>query len=417
MDQTTILAGFDLSASISGDTLNNFLQVHWTVEHPKTTNVYKGSGSSDQLKLSYTYDILKAAVINLSPVPQFATRYKRWVLTLPEVLSKRHESDVLPFVNTPPSNLSVVLPEIQISITFTPLTAPTQPVTVNLSYSLTAIGSVKLNTQDIIQIVPISVVLSDPQAFSKELDRIKTELAQLQKMDDPCQQYTQLIEYIANQIIADKISSFIINFPIPTPISLFNPVTLGNLNLSIANNYIIITGNVGPNASAATADDVAKTISALTTTPNPGIVLLFSNNFFQVMANNFLNLSYQDAQTGSKGIFFYKLFYFYAINGPLAAISGNRKLDINFNFHRWRLLICRRPYPLCGDIDAINVSATASANPAKLHVTFNIDNSARTLSMSIGTKPFAITWNFSGLGFPIDQIIDVILDILASDAA
>jgi len=339
---------FDLSASINQSTLNNFLTVHHAVEYPKAQNVYKGSGNISQINLAYAYDVQAAGQIILNPpapaagTDDFATKYKKWALNMPEILASRKVSTgVLDFINTPPPNVEVVIPQVSITVTFTPLNTPTpKPVSVTLNYSVTAMGSVRLTSQNILQIVPVSVVVSDATAFNAQkalaMQQLKTAGA---LTADPCTQYEQLIEYVANELVAGRISTFIMNFPLPTPIHLFGSVGLANLGLSIANNYITITANAVLDASVPAITPAPRAVTTGATVPTfevmnegvsvavapasgkgasaqktkaadpapapaaPGVILLISNNFFQLLADQFLNISGQGSKNGSASIF------------------------------------------------------------------------------------------------------------------
>jgi hypothetical protein len=53
------IGSHDIAAGVNESILNNYAAAHHRLEHPKAHNPYKGQGDIADLRLGYTYDIVK----------------------------------------------------------------------------------------------------------------------------------------------------------------------------------------------------------------------------------------------------------------------------------------------------------------------------------------------------------------------
>jgi len=444
-----IATDFDVAAGVGESLLNNFFAVHYQTEHPKTSNVYKGAGEITSLKISYAYDIQKPASIDLTPIADFKSVYKRHLLRQPEILaSKTKDNKMVDFLDSTPPNVKIFIPSIKLTITFQPSTSPA-PISIDLNYSFTVTGFADISSSNQIQITPIDATVGDPQALNTQIQHFKKNVIKAQAAGDNCYDYEELIKYIINQTISDRISAFVVSFPLPTPINLFDTVNLSSVKLTIDENYINITANADPVASILEnslinpdalydthqtkllADSVNKTITdqvsssgkalevkkikenaSETPAINKGLYLMFSNKFFQIMASKFININESKENCGSWTIFDGCSSYFLKLNNAQTQISGN-ELEVKFDFSGGGGLKARA-HLHCITTPWVSIGASVTAVPnGQFKGNFYIDNTSKALFISAGPKPFALIWNVNFI-WPISEIADILLDFITN---
>jgi hypothetical protein len=336
---------FDLAAGLSEASLNDFLAAHWSAENSTSSNVYKGQGRIADLALTYAYAVTAPAEIHLAPLTQraFQIVFQGWLKTVPELARFLELPADLPseiqergtLGDKPLPNVQVVVPQLTLTID------TDNGIHVSLNLRMKVTGYVSIETTQgntVIRIVPIDARIEDQNALKEQIDNALSNQG-AHRIDDPnCIELRKLILYIANIVLANRIGSFIKEFGLPLPITLFPGVSLTHLDLQIIEHLLVVLGKVSAinvhvpatawdgRLSDTTADNVGQTVSRMqaewkswydetagkkenqlplvsmdtkSNWPNRGIFMLMHERFFQVLADKLLVISQSKEDCGS----------------------------------------------------------------------------------------------------------------------
>jgi hypothetical protein len=438
------LGDFDVAAGVHETTLNSFSNAHHKMEHAKPQNVYVGRGELEELRIKFNYDISAPATFDLTPFDG-AREYKRWLLQLPEVIGERTEHRIKPLVDEVPPTIKVYIPKIAITLT------PQGGAAVILEYALTVIAYTAMTGAGELQIVPLSAVVSDPRKFDADIQAAISRSGNPQgRSEGTCYELKELIKYVVNVTLSQRISSFLLQIPLPSPIKLFDGVSLSQIKVIIAENFAVFTAKAVPSLTAfdfltpptfkgdiaelkaftqvadaavvsrmqgaekltlTTRVATAKEIDALGF-PATGLFLYMSRNLFQLVANAVLPQEQTGGECRRWGIFEGCYDWFMKIANPRVAIDHNN-LNIDFDFSG-RAGVRARVHTHCGPTGWIGVGLKARAVPMARAVANLFVKNNKELMLSAGPRPFAIHIETIGVPFPISEIIGAILTILGT---
>lgn len=450
-------SNFDIAAGLREDEIRNFLTAHYGQQCPGGIpgGVYAGGGTLDELGLTYTFTVDAPIVATVAPLTaaRFGALMQAWIATVPELAAFGAPPLALPpqasgtISDPPPPNIQLNAPQITLTVSATD--GSINPPAV-LQFSMTATGYVAASTSGdmvTVTVVPIAVRLDNPAGFQKQVISVLKDRG-FDKKNDPdpnCIPLQKLILHIVNAVIAPKLSGFIQEFTFPVPIKLFNNVSILGVDLDVVDKLVVILATVGfsspalnntsfmiiePQEIHSKKDKVVsiansefaqgagdskkrakmKKLDVSANYPNKGIFLLMHQRFFQVLADALLVISDGQQGGGSAGPIFYSYSWSIKTWGPTATINGNQ-LALSLNCEG-RAGASAGIHTHCGDVSG-GVSATADALPAQFDAIFYFDNNARELWTSVAPQPFTLSWNITGLPWPLSDIIAVLLDIFS----
>jgi hypothetical protein len=102
--------------------------------------------------------------------------------------------------------------------------------------------------------------------------------------------------------------------------------------------------------------------------------------------------------------------WFVHIFNPKTSVHGTNLL-VDFDF-KGGGYVKARAHLHCGPTPWVQVGVSAAANPARLTTSF-FTKGGHSIGMSAGARPFTIDWHVQGVPFPINLIIELILDFLS----
>jgi hypothetical protein len=432
-------SGYDVAAGISEETLNDFLRAHWHSEESTSTSVYKGSGRSDELALTWSYHVAAPAKLALAPLSQaqFTTIYRNWLRTIPEIsrhLLNAPAGDDNIFGTIPPPNVQVLASPIHLEL------KTDSGIDVPLDVSLVITGFVQ-TTDDhgtrVLRITPIDARISNQGAVRAELNR----LLPAQTGNDPnCIALEKLIFYIANVVLANRVGAFVREFGLPVPIRLINSVTLVDIGLSVVEKHVVLLGHVGSEVNAAVVapelaemrepnseslrhgttehngapnpyslhQDEVLPISKVSTSnqwPSRGIFLIFHQRFFQAIVSK-IGVDQRRDKCESWKIFKICWGYFLRLWGLVATVT-DAGLNVHGSFDGGGYgKACIETH--CGDA-CVGLSAKAQAKP-DVAAQFSFQQSE--LWMAASPNLFPVTWTVGGLPWPFGPVAGWFLDVL-----
>ncbi|WP_152536043.1 hypothetical protein [Mesorhizobium loti] len=438
------VAAHDIAAGVSENLLNSYSKAHHHLEHPKKTNVYKGSGDLPDLRLGYGYDIMKPGVFDLSPNPHFDREMSRWLLVQPEILQHRSTESVRILATTPQPNLKLTIPQVDLKFELKTLGKE-----ITISFSLTVLCFVTTDSASQLRIVPTSARIDDPVALENDVkSAAKAAGIPLGKIDSTCYELWELVKYIVNNVLAARIADFVKSIPLPSFINVFQGFNFGNLNVAVMENYVVATATISgkrsiirdedvfDNVSSSEQADVLQTIAEdafakatrgseemnirdaddVRKLPGGGFFLLLTQNLFQKLADKFLNINDSSEQCSSF-LGFVDGCVGWAVrvwNPKVSLRAPNMLVDVDFSAEayvqaRAHLHCVTTPWLKAG------VKGEPVPQPAKLTTTF-YGRGGNTVWMSAGPRPFAINWLPEDYGWPLTLIIAALLDILTNVA-
>jgi hypothetical protein len=437
------IGAHDVAAGVHETVLNAFSVAHHTNEHPKPANPYKGSGDIADLQLGYAYDIAKPAVFDLSPNPSFDDLMSRWLIAQPEILQFRSTEGVRKLLATPTPNVKLTVPDIALTFKLKSISKQIQ-----VSFSLVVLCFVTTDNANQLRITPISAVVGDPQALQQAvINAAKAAGIPLGKHDATCFELWELVKYIINNALADRISQFITSIPLPSFINVFGSVSLGNVSVVVIEKFVVATAIVtvrmrqlleshdAPPADMkqhatmmqGVADAVfreashgASPMSMQTAIdaaalPGHGFFLLLTQTLFQKLANKYVNINDSSESCGTfLGIFQGCAGWAIRLWNPRVSLQPpNLLVDFDFladAYAKARALLH------CGWTPWGSIGVKGTANPARLVSTFYASG-GNTIWTSAGPRPFLINWTPRGnFGWPLTAIIALLLDILTNVA-
>ena len=434
---------YDVAAGLSEATLNDFLQAHWKAEEATQTSVYKGSGRSDELAISWSYHVTAPAVISLAPLTaaRFAPIYRNWLRTVPEV--SRHLVD--PRLPSPPPKPGIIgdapPPNVQVSASAIHVELKTDTgIDVGLDVSMVITGFVETTNDSgnrVLRITPIDARITNQGTIQSELRR----LLGMHKLDDPnCVALEKLILYIVNVVLANRIGSFVREFGLPVPIKLVNNLTLGDLTVLIVEKHIVLLAHLGSEVSVARIapeleqlrepdSEILRALAARKSTsvnqyalpqnqilrtqvispaadwPSRGIFIILHQRFFQALVST---MGVDQRQDKCEGWAIFKICwgYFLKLWGLVATVVDTG-LIVRGKFDGAGYgKACIETH--CGDA-CVGLSAEAKADPTIL-AQFSFQSSE--FWMGASPVPFPVKWEVGGLPWPFGDVVGWFLDVL-----
>ena len=250
---------FDFGVGIREDAINDSFDAHFTVEATSPSSVYEGEGKIDELKLAYTYSVKAAPKLDIAPITQ--TRFKKifgsWFDSVPE-LAKLANSPadagtcIAGHIADAPPNVQVTASRINLSVQSQDGAIG---VTLDFSIKITAYVQIEqLNGRTILRLTPIDARLDDPQALKKSLiSQLAGKGLEVESSD--CVSWQKLIIYIANVIIAGKVSQFVKEFELPVPIKVTDGLAITQVSLELVDNLLVVLARVDASQVAQFAPD------------------------------------------------------------------------------------------------------------------------------------------------------------------
>ncbi len=430
---------YDVAAGISEEMLNDFLRAHWHSEESTSTSVYKGSGRSDELALTWSYHVTAPAKLSLAPLTpaQFATVYRNWLRTIPEI--SRHLLNVPAgdnniFGATPPANVQVLASPVHLEL------KTDSGIDVPLDVSLVITGFLQ-TTEDhgtrVLRITPIDARISNQGAIRAELNRI---LPAHTANDPNCVALEKLIFYIANVVLANRVGAFVREFGLPVPIKLISSVALVDIGLSVVEKHVVLLGHVGSEVTAAVvAPELAEmrepnsedlrhkskerngtpnvysfhtndilhisAVAASNEWPSRGIFLIFHQRFFQAIVST-IGVDQRRDKCESWSIFKICWGYFLRLWGLMATVTDTG-LNVRGSFDGGGYGKACIGTP-CGD-QCVGLSAKAQAKP-DVAAQFSFQKSE--LWMAASPNLFPVSWTVEGLPWPFGPVAGWFFDVL-----
>ena len=437
------LGEFDVAAGVGEDVLNSFAEAHHTREYAKPLNVYRGIGSLAEFGISYEYKIPKSATFDLAPIADGKKSYTRWLLALPEIVGMRSLAQIKSLQDNNEANVRVHVPEVNIELT------PRSGSKVTLSYSTTVTAFVCLQGDEL-QIVPISASVDDPTALVVAVAEAVGAREQPEgNSQDNCYELQELIKYIINDHLSRRISSFVQRIPLPTPIKLFDGLSLISPSVAVRDNFVIFTANTlvsersidnaFPTVSLNNLGDAKNFVGAMSAAinyttggatqstkfisihnskaataaviPASGIFLYMTEKFLSEIIAKSLTLNRTNGECGRWGIFEGCYNWFVKTFNPATKLVGS-ELHVDFDFESGAG-VKARVHTHCGPTGWVPFGVDLIANPARTIVKLFFKNN-REVAMSAGVKPFLISVRSSGFPWPISEIIDQLLSVITT---
>lgn len=440
------LGPYDVAAGVGEDVLNSFATAHHAHEHAKPANVYRGKGDLTDLRLSYEYDIPSPATFDLAPIPDGARSYRRWVISLPEVLGERGENNIHELVASTEANVKVHVPRVDIAIT------PTGGQPARLSYSMTVTAFVSLQ-DDELQVVPVDASVDDPDALSQAIAAaIGASGNPKGSSNDTCYELQELIKHVINVQLAQRIASFVQRIRLPTPLKLIDGVSLVSPGVAVRDNFVILTASVlatvraideaiptvsfstlgeaqahvaatsagieqqlqGGVAATAALGLTSKDEATAAAIPASGIFIYLTEKFFNVVLQKVLPLNESGGECGRWAIFEGCYNWFIRLWNPITRVV-NSELHVNFDFAAGAG-VKARVHTHCGPTGWVGVGIRLVADPARAVARLFFKNN-REVMMSAGARPFEIRVETPGVPWPLSEIIGRLLSAIATAVA
>ncbi len=454
----------DFALGIREDTINDFLDAHFRAESASPKSVYKGEGHVDALKLGYKYEVQAAATLDISPISPtaFSKIFSSWIAGVPE-LARYFERPADPgphisglLADAPTANVQVYARRVHLDIN-----TDTEGITVALDFSIkvTAFAEVVHEAgRTFVRLTPIAARIDEPGRFLADLDKKlealgllkdtekNSDLAALDDggkvVDDPnCVSLRKLIFYIANVVIAGRISQFVQNFEIPVPIKLIPGVEISTVDLEAVENLFVVLATVSVTQMAnempntlfeCDPEDMLPALEQLKSAdelmtlqredaaefsvvelqksknyPDRGVFVLLHERLLQKLANKYLVISKRNEHCGGWTIFKYCYGWFVRTFDPLIELVNARLVGfISIQGGGW-IKGCIHTH--CGNI-CKTVSATLNGRPG-VAADFQFRN-RNELWVIAHPIPFIPNWQIGGLPWPFNKLIGFFLDIL-----
>lgn len=453
----------DFALGIREDTINDFLDAHFRVESNSQTSVYKGGGRIDALKLSYAYDVQAPAKLDIAPISPSAFNkiFSSWVSTVPELSRHiklptdpgRHMTGLL--TDSPSPNVQVYARKASLEIQ-----TDTQGIKVTLDFSIKVTAFTEIiqaGGKTFIRLIPISARLDEPGKFLAQLDERLSILGLLKeseknvnlaecleyKGDDPnCVSLRQLLFYIANVVIAGKISEFVKEFDIPVPIKLVDGVTITSLSLEVVDNMFVVLASVRVDRTfselpdtifSLPPEDMPEALKSLKVAdlaiserlsrgsekviptqlqeteryPDRGVFVLLHERLFQKLAEKYLIIEKSQEHCGGWLIFKYCYGWFLkAFNPVMELVNARLRGFVSIQGGGW-IKGCIKTH--CGDV-CHTVSATLNGRPGvETEFQFRNKNELWVIARPIAFVP---DWQIGGLPYPFNRLIEFFLNVL-----
>lgn len=459
----------DVAAGLREDTLNDFFDAHHKSEQGSPTSVYKGGGSISSVKLDFSYEIAKAAKVDLAPLSneEFKKIYTSWLLTVPEIARFKDLPDDLPqdekelgtvFDSPPPPNVAINVQDLHLKVSAKPENEPPIEVTFKLGIRVTAfLESVLTNGRSVLRLTPVAARIRDRGAFESHIDSVLEEknlkessIESINGDEPDCTSLRRLIIFLANEIIASRLSQFVKEFELPTPIDLFDGFSINTIELEIVDDLVVALGKVTKTLSSNAIDDEterllneesgeelvkmhdeiskmiqgisvdeSKIVSAtpqsvdeLENYPDRGVFLVIHQRLLQLIADEFLvfKQSRQECRT-FLGIFKGCYDWFIRVWNPRVSLSSNSVILTTDLKGGGGAKICIKTH--CGD-KCHRVGASLDGDPrAGALVVFK---GAKEIWIDPKLISFPHKWNVSGLPWPFSKFVSWFLKLLSSVA-
>ncbi len=427
---------FDLAVGAHENLFNNFLTAHHKIDYASPSSVYRGQGEYPDLRLEFGYDIPNAATIDLAPIAEAKQESRRQLLLLPPVFAARKLQAMRRLLDAPEANLKIRVPKISLSLKVEGMIKP-----VILTYAFSVLARVEIDANRDLRFTPIKGEVEDPERLERDLQKLERRHAKA--VGDPtCYEVMDLIKHLINVTIANRISNFVQVIDLPSVVKIIQGFGLGDFNVQVMENFVVVTAKAMTVAASLTTriptyqevkdhldEEIAsiqkrvndrlagavqaKLFNMRANLPDKWLFAFLTLNLFQQAANAALNFQDSSGDHGKEfGFIEWEWGLSYYVRNPKLAFAGDElHVDVDAGgaaFARARADTC------CGATPWFGVSASLIPKPeARLKTKFYVKG-GDTLMMSAGTRPMWLHVDFKGLGWPLDQVISIILSAILS---
>lgn len=311
---------FDVAAGVGSNAMNSFVQVHYA----KNRDAYKGSGSFPEVSIDYEWDVAQPAVISFAPFPavdaeRYATEAAPYLVEAIDKTTIESAQQILR-ENTP--SVKLYFSKIDSTLKFD---GNELPITVDF----TVLADVKVEEGNL-RLVPVSAYIGDIQAFDKD---VKEKVASLKLSSD----WEKLVKHVVNTYLKNHLPAYIAQWKLPSAIRLFDGFVIGDLDASVHDNHIVLTGSVteafflnlsseiqpGSFEPARTsADELNKLVDQTTNPLDSDIYLLAGPTVFDLLGKKYLATTLGDRVNGNDGHWRWNFNWSVTTSNPNLRING-----------------------------------------------------------------------------------------------
>lgn len=415
----------DIAAGINENGLNHFLQTHHKINYsPSGLSIYRGRGEVEDLGIEeWTYDITEAAVVDVNPPDsKVVSGRAAWFKSIPELgrFSSRERTELESVLNEE-ANIGIKLPKIVLGVKFKKLdaTPPPPPITVELSIEI--LGRVTINQNDEFEFSALDIEVD--QAFEGAVnDALKKNGLNGNDVvavsgSNICYPIGQLVAHLANSFLKARIEKFTLSLPLPSPLSLFEGIQVGNLRTQVINDTLVVCGEAIPNGKVTDGEDRfdEKDLDALN---NPGsaeknIFLALSIDFFRLMASKSLNISESDGGGGGNDVAEWRWSYWLRLTDRGPEFRQSDKIRFNVDFDAGGSAKARFKTH-CGPLPWQGTKLRADLVPSDEYVEAQLRFSGKKLMLRANTRWSAVAVRPEDWWDVLGWVLSAILTLVAS---
>lgn len=366
---------FDIAAGIHEELINDFAVSHHKQNYrPGQSSVYSGQDEAPDLGISkWSYDVFQAANVDLSPIAERLSKRmgQIWVANAPDFAHlSESELEVLATELNRNPNGKITLPSVRLGLEFDPNVTSPPPPPISVEFGIVATGIFFVDDEKHFAFLPQRIEVLDPDLLDHEVKSAVAELGVLEGIDvsiskdQICYPIGKLIRHFVRAFMKTRVNQYLIDFPLPSAIDLFEGFAIGDLEVVACDNYLIVYGDGMPASSAirdeqgrgldtnsqldiSRGEDRSVEVGSIDRTSDTDdgqlqinsqrtdggfCFLIISRRIFEVLADRSLNIDESDSDSDSSGAFRWSWSWWMKLRNKGVSFRGQNQIRFAVDF-------------------------------------------------------------------------------------